>query len=146
MLLWETIFCFRLVAPLINPGQGTAVSHYMMAYLPGWWKPADIILKGDWNRLQVKGGNQLINFYTNGWRGMRQLQRPLKLTIIGITWQGCWWNLYSAIVTASLLKWKRWLESRNPKGETGTADYSNALIWNIGRNEAVLDRVFFMDT
>jgi hypothetical protein len=32
-------------------------------------------------------------------------------------------------------------ELRNPKGETGTADYSHNL-WNIGRNETAVDRVF----
>ena len=45
----------------------------------------------------------------------------------------------------SLLIWKSKLgpigELRNPKGETGMSDYSNNL-WNIGRNETALDRVF----
>ena len=103
---------------------------------------ADIISKGDWNGLQVKGSNQLINFYTNGWEGHE------ATAFVPENWNYHWHHLagvsdgifFYLYVDGKLVATKKG-ESRDPKGETGTANYSNSL-WNIGRNETAPDRVF----
>ena len=50
---------------------------------------------------------------------------------------GIFFKLY---VDGKLVETKKG-EPRNPKGETGTANYSGSL-WNIGRNAGATDRVF----
>lgn len=113
-----------------------------------WVKPmdeknfSDIISKGDWNALQLKGSNQLINFYSSGWEGHEATATVPK------NWNQHWHHLagvadgtyFKLYVDGKLVENKRG-ELRNPKGETGMSDYSNNL-WNIGRNETALDRVF----
>ena len=103
---------------------------------------ADIISKGDWNSLQVKGSNQLINFYTNGWEGHE------ATATVPENWNQHWHHLagvadgsyFHLYVDGKLVATKKG-ELRNPKGETGIANYSNSP-WNIGRNETAPDRVF----
>lgn len=103
---------------------------------------ADIISKGDWNGLEVKGSNQLINFFTNGWEGheatatVRENWNHHWHHLAGVS-DGTYFYLY---VDGKLVKTKRG-ELRDPKGETGTVNYSNSP-WNIGRNETAPDRVF----
>ena len=113
-----------------------------------WVKPmdeknfSDIISKGDWNALQLKGSNQLINFYSNGWEGHE------ATATVPENWNQHWHHLagvadgtyFKLYVDGKLVETKKG-ELRNPKGETGMSDYSNNL-WNIGRNETALDRVF----
>lgn len=103
---------------------------------------ADIISKGDWNSLQLKGSNQFINFYTNGWEG-HEATAPIPENwnhhwhhVAGVA-DGTYFKLY---VDGVLVETKQG-EPRNPKGETGLAKYSRSL-WNIGRNETAVDRVF----
>ncbi len=113
-----------------------------------WVKPmdeknfSDIISKGDWNALQLKGSNQLINFYSNGWEGHE------ATVTVPENWNQHWHHLagvedgtyFKLYVDGKLVENKKG-ELRNPKGETGMSDYSNNL-WNIGRNETAVDRVF----
>lgn len=103
---------------------------------------ADIISKGDWNGLQLKGSNQIINFYANGWEGHE------AMASVPPNWNRHWHHLagvtdgtdYKLYVDGKLVQTKEG-EKRNPRGETGTANYSG-LPWNIGRNEGSPDRVF----
>ena len=113
-----------------------------------WVKPineknfSDIISKGDWNALQLKGSNQLINFYSSGWEGHE------ATATVPINWNQHWHHLagvadgtyFKLYIDGQLVENKKG-ELRNPKGETGMSDYSNNL-WNIGRNETAVDRVF----
>lgn len=103
---------------------------------------SDIISKGDWNTLQLKGSNQFINFYSNGWEGHEATISVPK------NWNRHWHHIagvadgkyYKLYVDGKLTTTKK-AETRNPLGETGTSIYSNNL-WNIGRNETAPDRVF----
>lgn len=103
---------------------------------------ADIIAKGDWNSLQVKGSNAFINFYATGWEGHE------ATAAVPPNWNHHWHHIagvadgvyYKLYVDGQLVEIKKG-EPRNPKGETGNADYSGSL-WNIGRNETATDRVF----
>lgn len=103
---------------------------------------ADIISKGDWNSLQLKGSNQFINFYATGWEGHE------ATVAVPQNWNKHWHHLagvgdsisFKLYVDGKLVETKK-AELRNPKGETGMSDYSNNL-WNIGRNETATDRVF----
>jgi len=103
---------------------------------------ADIICKGDWNSLQIKGSNQLINFYASGWEGHE------ATASVPENWNHHWHHLagvadgifFKLYVDGKLVETKKG-EPRNPKGETGTANYSGSL-WNIGRNAGATDRVF----
>jgi len=52
----------------------------------------------------------------------------------------CRWYFFKLYVDGKLVETKKG-EPRNPKGETGTANYSGSL-WNIGRNAGATDRVF----
>jgi len=103
---------------------------------------ADIIAKGDWNSLQVKGSNAFINFYATGWEGHE------ATVAVPPNWNHHWHHVagvadgvyYKLYIDGQLVEIKKG-EPRNPKGETGNADYSGSL-WNIGRNETATDRVF----
>ncbi len=103
---------------------------------------ADILSKGDWNSLQVKGSNRLVNFYASGWEGHQ------ATASVPENWNLNWHHLagvangidFKLYVDGKLVENKKG-ELRDPKGETGTANYSNSL-WNIGRNETAPDRVF----
>ncbi|MDP4211768.1 MAG: GH92 family glycosyl hydrolase [Bacteroidota bacterium] len=103
---------------------------------------ADIISKGDWNGLQLKGSNQIINFYANGWEGHE------AMAAVPENWNRHWHHLagvsdgtdYKLYVDGRLVETKKG-EKRNPCGETGMANYSG-LPWNIGRNAGSPDRVF----
>lgn len=103
---------------------------------------SDIISKGDWNALQIKGSNQFINFYSSGWEGHEATLAVPK------NWNRHWHHLagvadgkyFKLYVDGKLAATKK-SEPRNPLGETGTSIYSNNL-WNIGRNETAPDRVF----
>ena len=103
---------------------------------------SDIISKGDWNTLQLKGSNQFINFYSNGWEGHEATISVPK------DWNRHWHHLagvadgkYFKLYVDGKLTTTKKAELRNPFGETGTSIYSNYL-WNIGRNETAPDRVF----
>ncbi|MDB5279429.1 MAG: hypothetical protein JWR61_4384 [Ferruginibacter sp.] len=103
---------------------------------------SDIISKGDWNSLQLKGSNSFINFYATGWEGHE------AAVTVPANWNHHWHHVagvadgiyFKLYVDGKLVESKKG-EPRNPKGETGTADYSGSL-WNIGRNETATDRVF----
>ena len=103
---------------------------------------ADIFSKSDWNSLQVKGGNSIISYYTGGWEGHESsVSIPEKWNhhwhhLAGVTEDG-YLRLY---VDGNLAAIKK-AEPRNPKGETGSADYSS-VPWNIGRNAISVERVF----
>jgi predicted alpha-1,2-mannosidase len=103
---------------------------------------ADIISKGDWNSLQLKGSNLFVNFYATGWEGHE------ATVTVPENWNHHWHHVagvadgiyYKLYVDGKLVETKKG-EPRNPKGETGITDYSGSL-WNIGRNETATDRVF----
>jgi hypothetical protein len=103
---------------------------------------ADIFAKGDWNTLQLKGGNTVINYYTGGWEGHESSASvPEKWNhnwhhLAGVTENG-YLKLY---VDGNLAATKK-AEPRNPKGETGNSDYSGNP-WNIGRNAGSPERIF----
>jgi len=123
-------------------GETTALTLMAWVYPNDEKNFADIISKGDWNSLQLKGSNQFINFYTNGWEGHE------ATATVPDNWNQHWHHLagvadgkyFKLYVDGKLVETKQG-ELRNPKGETGTADYSHNL-WNIGRNETAVDRVF----
>ncbi len=103
---------------------------------------SDIISKGDWNTLQLKGSNQFINFYSNGWEGHE------ASTSVPANWNRHWHHVagvadgkYFKLYVDGKLSATKKGEPRNPLGETGNSIYSHNL-WNIGRNETALDRVF----
>lgn len=103
---------------------------------------ADIVSKGDWSVLQVKASNTFINFYTGGWEG-HEATSPAPPNwnrhwhhIAGV-FDGTYLTLYIDGIKTSTKK----AERRNPKGETGSTDYSDAP-WNIGRNAQVPGKVF----
>ncbi|HZK64630.1 MAG TPA: LamG domain-containing protein, partial [Puia sp.] len=103
---------------------------------------SDIISKGEWNSLQLKGSNQLINFYADGWEG-HEAMAPVPEN-----WNRHWHHLagvsdgtnYKLYVDGKLVETKKG-EKRNPRGETGTANYSGSP-WGIGRNANSPERVF----
>jgi predicted alpha-1,2-mannosidase len=103
---------------------------------------SDIISKGEWISLQLKGSNRLINFYANGWEGHE------ATADVPENWNRHWHHLagvsdgtdYKLYVDGQLVETKKG-ELRDPHGETGTANYSNSS-WNIGRNAGAPDRVF----
>jgi predicted alpha-1,2-mannosidase len=98
---------------------------------------ADIISKGEWTTLQVKGGNSIVNFYTEGWEGHEAYAE------VPSNWNRHWHHItgvfdngYLKLYIDGNLSATKKAESRNPKGETGLKDYSN-WPWNIGRNAQV---------
>ena len=103
---------------------------------------ADILTKGDWNNIQLKAGNTVINTYINGWEGRQAYAEVPE------NWNRNWHHIASVLegdlqkiyVDGKLLGIKE-VEARNPLGETGLHDYSGAP-WNIGRNAASPDRIF----
>ncbi|MHA4810980.1 GH92 family glycosyl hydrolase [Flavitalea flava] len=104
---------------------------------------SDILCKGDWNSLQLKGSNTFINFYSNGWEGHEAFS-PVPSGwnrhwhhIAGVTRQA-FEELY---IDGRLVGVKK-MEPRDPKGETGAGDYSGSHLWNIGRNGSDPTRVF----
>jgi beta-galactosidase len=103
---------------------------------------ADILSKGDWNTLQLKGGNTVINYYTGGWEGHESSAGIPEgwnhrwHHLAGVT-EGGYLKLY---IDGNLAATKK-AEPRNPKGETGDHDYSG-MPWNIGRNASSPERVF----
>lgn len=95
---------------------------------------ADFLTKGDWNVLQTKEDNTLLNFYTGGWeRGEATFEVPANWNerwhhVAGVT-DG---NLLKLYVDGVLL---------------GTQDVSPGIpsidqLWNIGRDADRPDRVF----
>jgi putative alpha-1,2-mannosidase len=103
---------------------------------------SDIISKGEWNSLQLKGGNTVINFYTGGWEGHE------AYTEVPENWNRHWHHIAGVTrppfeelyVDGRLVATKR-MEARNPHGETRLNDYSQRP-WNIGRNANAPERVF----
>jgi len=103
---------------------------------------ADIIAKGDWNSLQIKGGNSVINFYTGGWEG-----REASATVPD-NWNRHWHHIagvtqppYERLYIDGKLAATKLIEPRDPNGETGLTNYSFNK-WNIGRNEGAPERAF----
>ncbi len=103
---------------------------------------SDIISKGEWNGLQLKGGNTVINFYTSGWEGHEAYAEVPE------NWNRHWHHIAGVTspsneelyVDGRLVATKR-MEARNPHGETRLNDYSQKP-WNIGRNANAPERVF----
>ncbi len=123
-------------------GQGAPLTMMAWVYPMDEKNFADIISKGDWNCLQLKGSNQEINFYVDGWEGHE------ATAAVPENWNRHWHHLagvadgtdYKLYVDGKLLKTKK-TELRDPHGETGTSNYSDRS-WNIGRNEGSPERVF----
>lgn len=103
---------------------------------------SDIISKGEWNSLQLKGGNKVINFYSGGWEGHEAYAEAPP------DWSRHWHHLAGVsrppleeLYVDGRLAATKQMEARDPRGETGLNDYSHNL-WNIGRNANSPERVF----
>lgn len=103
---------------------------------------ADIICKGDWDALQIKGSNTVVNFCTGGWEGHE------AFSAVPSGWNRHWHHIagvtrqpYEELYIDGRLVAVKKMEPRDPNGETGTADYSHNT-WNIGRNETDHTRIF----
>ena len=103
---------------------------------------ADVIDKMEWHSLQIKGSNTFVNFYTGGWEGHE------AVADVPAEWNRHWHHLAGVTKGDTLrlyidgrLAATKIAEPRNPKGETGTSDYSGGP-FTIGRNPANPDRVF----
>jgi len=103
---------------------------------------ADILSKGDWICLQVKGGNGFINFYTGGWEGRE------ASAAVPDNWNRHWHHIagvtqppYDKLYVDGKLAAIKLMEPRDPNGETGLSDYSHNK-WFIGRNENAPERAF----
>ncbi|MEO8413953.1 MAG: GH92 family glycosyl hydrolase [Ginsengibacter sp.] len=133
---------FPATSSLDKMGRDVPITMMAWVYPDNEQNFADIISKGDWNSLQIKGSNQLINFYASGWEG-HEATAPVPEN-----WNHHWHHLagvadgifFKLYVDGKLVETKKG-EPRNAKGETGTANYSGSL-WNIGRNAGSTDRVF----
>jgi hypothetical protein len=127
---------------LAKTSQGTSLTMMAWIYPIDEQNFSDIISKGDWNCLQLKGSNHLIDFYTGGWEGHE------AIASVPENWNRHWHHLagvadgtdYRLYVDGKLAVIKKG-ELRDPHGETGTTDYSGSP-WNIGRNASSPDRVF----
>jgi predicted alpha-1,2-mannosidase len=98
---------------------------------------ADIISKGEWTTLQVKGGNSIANFYTEGWEGHEaSAEVPANWNRHWHHIAGVYDNGYLKLFIDGNLSATKKAEPRNPNGETGLRDYSN-WPWNVGRNAQV---------
>lgn len=133
---------FPATSSLDKNGRDLPITMMAWVYPDNEQNFADIISKGDWNSLQLKGSNQFINFYATGWEGHE------ATVAVPENWNHHWHHLagvadginFKLYVDGKLVETKKG-EPRNPKGETGTSDYSDSL-WNIGRNVTAADRVF----
>ena len=103
---------------------------------------SDILCRGDWAALQLKGSNTVINFYTGGWEG----HEAFAPTPAG--WNRHWHHIagvtrapYEELYVDGRLVAVKHMEPRDPNGETGLTDYSNHP-WSIGRNDNDPGRIF----
>ena len=103
---------------------------------------ADILTKGDWNNIQVKAGNTVINSYIGGWEGRQAYSQVPE------NWNRQWHHIatvsdgkYQKLYVDGKLVMTKEIESRDPLGETGLRNYSNNP-WNIGRNASSSNRIF----
>lgn len=103
---------------------------------------ADILTRGDWNNIQVKQNNTLLNAYIGGWEDREAYAQVPE------NWNRNWHHIaavlngkYQKLYVDGKLAGIKEIEPRNPLGETGLSDYSNRP-WNIGRNAASSERIF----
>jgi len=103
---------------------------------------ADILTMGDWNNLQIKAGNTVINAYIGGWEDRQAYAQVPE------NWNRNWHhvavvlqNKYKILYIDGKLAGLKEIEPRNPRGETGLSDYSNQP-WNIGRNASSPNRIY----
>jgi predicted alpha-1,2-mannosidase len=103
---------------------------------------SDIICRGDWDALQLKGSNTVINFYTNGWEGHEAFS-PAPAG-----WNRRWHHIAGVTrypdeelyIDGRLVAVKR-MEPRDPQGETGLSNYYGHP-WSIGANVTDPGRIF----
>jgi hypothetical protein len=103
---------------------------------------SDIICRGDWDALQLKGSNTVLNFYTNGWEG----HEAFAPTPAG--WNRHWHHIagvtrfpYEELYIDGRLVATKRMEPRDPHGETGLNKYYNSP-WTIGANATDPSRIF----
>jgi putative alpha-1,2-mannosidase len=103
---------------------------------------SDIICRGDWDALQLKGSNTVLNFYTNGWEG----HEAFAPTPAG--WNRHWHHIagvtrfpYEDLYIDGRLAATKRMEARDPHGETGLSKYYNSP-WTIGANATDPSRIF----
>ena len=103
---------------------------------------SDIICRGDWDALQLKGSNTVVNFYTNGWEGHE------AFAPVPAGWNRHWHHIAGVTrypneelyIDGRLVATKR-MEPRDPHGETGLGTYYDHP-WRIGANATDPGRVF----
>jgi putative alpha-1,2-mannosidase len=103
---------------------------------------SDIICRGDWDALQLKGSNTVLNFYTNGWEG----HEAFAPTPAG--WNRHWHHIagvthypYEDLYIDGRLVASKRMEPRDPHGETGLSNYYDSP-WTIGANATDPGRIF----
>ena len=103
---------------------------------------SDIICRGEWDALQLKGSNTVLNFYTNGWEG----HEAFAPTPAG--WNRHWHHIagvtrfpYEELYIDGRLVATKRMEPRDPHGETGLSKYYNRP-WTIGANATDPGRIF----
>jgi putative alpha-1,2-mannosidase len=103
---------------------------------------SDIICRGDWNTLQVKGSNTVVNFYSDGWEG-HEAFAPTPAD-----WNRHWHHIagvthfpYEDLYIDGRLVASKRMEPRDPHGETGLSNYYNSP-WTIGANATDPGRIF----
>jgi hypothetical protein len=103
---------------------------------------SDILSRGDWNDLEIKGGNTVINFFSGGWEGHE------VSCAVPDSWNRHWHHIAGVtegpcqkLYIDGRLAAVKTMEARDERGETGLLDYASGN-WRIGSNESNPERIF----